>query len=58
MLGYSTHTTAEELAEAQEVKRNPESGISEEINRALLELWRMDEVEFARTRRSRSGEAT
>ena len=53
ILGHSTHTTPEEVAEALEVKRNPDSGISEEINRALLELWRMEEVEFARTRRSR-----
>ncbi len=53
ILGHSTHTTAEELMEALEVKPNPGSDISEEINRALLELWRMEEVEFARTRRSR-----
>ena len=53
ILGHSTHTTAEELMEALEVKRNPESGISQEMNRALLELWKMEDVEFARTRRGR-----
>ncbi len=53
ILGHSTHTTAEELTEALQVKRNPGSGISEEINRVLMELWRMEEVEFANTRRSR-----
>ncbi len=53
ILGHSTHTTAEELMEALEVKRNSGPAISEEINRALLELWRMEEVEFTRTRRRR-----
>ncbi len=53
ILGYSTHTTAKELTDALRVKRNPGSGISEEINRGLRELWRMEEVEFVRTRRSR-----
>ncbi len=53
ILGHSTHTTAEELTDALRVKRNPGPGSSEEINRVLRELWRMEEVEFARTRRSR-----
>ena len=53
ILGRSAHTSAEELTEALEVKQKPGSDISEEINRALLELWRMEEVEFTRTRHSR-----
>ncbi len=52
-LGLGTHTTAEELtAEAQQT-RTRDMDISQEVNRTLLELWRMEEVEAQRGQRIR-----
>ena len=52
-VGYSTRTTPEELMHSMEAESSPESALSEEINRALLELWRMEDLEFARNRQGR-----
>ncbi|MCH7534058.1 MAG: hypothetical protein IIB36_20175 [Gemmatimonadetes bacterium] len=52
-VGYSTHKTQEEVLKALEEERTPASTLSKETNRALLELWRMEDVEAARGRRGR-----
>lgn len=53
ILGHLAHTTPEELAKEVEAEQNPDAGISKEVNRTLLELWKMEEVEAARARRGR-----
>jgi dihydrodipicolinate synthase/N-acetylneuraminate lyase len=53
ILGHSAHTTPEELAKEVEAQQNPDAGISREVNRTLLELWKMEEVEAARARSGR-----
>ncbi|MFV1988639.1 MAG: hypothetical protein ACC682_15300 [Gemmatimonadota bacterium] len=53
VVGRSAHTTPEELANEVVAKQNPEAGLSKQVNRTLLELWRMEEVEYARSRRGR-----
>lgn len=52
-IGKSSHTTAEGLMEAMEVEQDQASWLSDEINRTLLELWKMEDVEFSRSRRRR-----
>ena len=52
-VGYSTRTTAEEVAQEMALKRSPEPTMKDEIDRALLELWKMEEWEFTRTQTGR-----
>ncbi len=52
VLGLRSRTTAEELTQVYEATNRPEDvEISKEVNRALLELWKMEDVEFNRNRR-------
>ncbi len=51
VVGVRSHATAEELTVAQEARRATDVDISSEINRALLELWKMEDVEYQRNRR-------
>lgn len=44
MLGYMSHQTPEELAAERERARQ-EFNASEEVNRVLLELWKMEDLE-------------
>lgn len=50
-LGLRGHTTLEEITAAQQAAEATGSELSREINRALLELWRMEDVEYQRNRR-------
>jgi hypothetical protein len=53
-LGLGSNQTVEEVRAAQEAEASPVRGfgdmdeMSAEVNRALLELWKMEDVEFAR----------
>jgi hypothetical protein len=51
-LGFLTHRTTEQLSEEREAER--QGGLSDQItsetNRMLMELWRMEDVEFQRNR--------
>lgn len=47
-IGYTTRTTPQEVMEAQDAARRREDGISSEVNRTLLELWKMEDVESRR----------
>ena len=47
-LGRAGHATQEELTAAHEAARIRDQGISREVNRTLLELWKMEDVEAAR----------
>jgi hypothetical protein len=49
-LGRASHTTAEELTADRNVARARDQDISREVNRTLLELWKMEDVEAARNR--------
>lgn len=49
-VGMSSHTTREALTEAQRAARQRDIDISSEINRTLLELWKMEDVEALRNR--------
>ena len=47
-IGYSSHTTAQEVTEAQDAARRRDDEISSEVNRTLMELWKMEDVEALR----------
>jgi type VI protein secretion system component VasF len=47
-LGFATRTTHEELSEAQQRAHRRDLDVSREVNRALLELWKMEDVEGRR----------
>lgn len=49
-LGLATHTTPQEVTEALDSERQRDAEISREVNRVLLELWRMEDVEALRNR--------
>lgn len=51
VLGVRSHSTAEEITASQEARRAADVDLSSEINRALLELWKMEDVEYQRNRR-------
>jgi len=48
LLGLSSHRTAEEMATELTVSQNLNQAISKEVNRTLLELWKMEDVEALR----------
>lgn len=53
-LGLASHTTADAITAEQQAARIRDLGISSEVNRVLLELWKMEDVEHARnTNRTR-----
>lgn len=47
-LGLGSHTTAEDISAQAQQTRAKDLDISKEVNRTLLELWRMEEVEAQR----------
>lgn len=47
-LGRASHATQEELTAAREAARARDQDISREVNRMLLELWKMEDVEASR----------
>lgn len=49
-LGIQSHRTPEEMSERAERRRSNDLDISKEVNRTLLELWRMEEIEAQRAR--------
>ena len=50
LLGLRSHTTADVLMDEQVSAEQATTG-SSEINRVMLELWRMEDVEYSRNRR-------
>ena len=52
-MGLQSHTTLEEVraAEAAAAKRPAAGEFSNELNKAMAEHWRMEDVEFQRNRR-------
>lgn len=52
-LGLRSHTTLQEINVGRQAQQQRDSDISSEINRVMLELWRMEEVEFSRNRSGR-----
>ena len=53
MLGIRSHKTTGQIAAERERTRNGSFDPSAEVNRMLLELWRMESVEAARVTRPR-----
>ena len=51
VLGLRSRTTPAELSAARAAKEERSLDISSEINRTLLELWKMEDLEFTRNRR-------
>ncbi|MDP2958356.1 MAG: chemotaxis protein CheW [Longimicrobiales bacterium] len=49
-LGKGSHRTVEELNATQAANKRRDVDISAEVNRTLLELWKMEDVEAARNR--------
>jgi dihydrodipicolinate synthase/N-acetylneuraminate lyase len=47
-VGFASHTTPEALTEAQQAAHRRDVDISTEVNRTLLELWKMEDVEALR----------
>lgn len=47
-LGLQSHATPHELTEANQAARAKDDEISREVNRMLMELWKMEDVEAAR----------
>ena len=47
-IGLRSHTTSEELVTAGARREAAEMDISKDLNRTLLELWKMEDVEFMR----------
>jgi hypothetical protein len=52
-LGFRSHRTSRQLTDEREAERQGEltNELNEETNRMLMELWRMEDVEFQRNRR-------
>ena len=51
-LGMRSHTSPDELREAAEKAANPSvDELGETLNKAMLELWRMEDVEYQRNSR-------
>ena len=48
VLGSAGHATQESLTQAEVSARTRDRSISSEVNRTLLELWRMEDVEALR----------
>lgn len=49
-LGIQSHTSPRDISERAEDRRIRDLDISQEVNRTLLELWRMEELEAQRAR--------
>lgn len=49
-VGFASHTTPEELTAEQEALGRQDQFISKEVNRTLLELWKMEDVEALRNK--------
>lgn len=47
-IGFKAHATPEQLTMEQEINRQRDFNISKEVNRTLLELWKMEDVEALR----------
>jgi hypothetical protein len=47
-IGLASHATREEITAEQEAVRAQDQFISKEVNRSLLELWKMEDVEALR----------
>lgn len=47
-LGLAGHRSAEDLTAEQQAARDKDRAISSEVNRVLVELWRMEDIEHAR----------
>ncbi len=52
-LGLGAHQSAEEITESAREQEVQDLDISREVNRTLLELWRMEEIEAQRGQRIR-----
>ncbi len=50
-IGKGSHSTAVEIVAAEQERISPSFDLSSEINRTLLELWRMEDVEYMRNSR-------
>ncbi|MEQ9400459.1 MAG: hypothetical protein RJQ04_14950 [Longimicrobiales bacterium] len=49
VVGLQSHTTASDITAQYDAARSPQaSELSSEVNRTLLELWRMEDVEAVR----------
>ena len=53
VLGLRSHATLEEINAERAAIESQDSEISEEVSRALLELWKMEDVEYERNRSGR-----
>lgn len=49
-LGLATHRTPAEITSALEAERARDQQVSQEVNRVLLELWKMEDAETIRGR--------
>jgi hypothetical protein len=49
-VGWASHTTPQEVTAAQDAARDRKDEISSEVNRTLLELWKMEDVEALRNK--------
>jgi hypothetical protein len=47
-LGLRSHATAQELTEEAMAAKKKDMSISSEVNRTLLELWKMETVQTSR----------
>lgn len=47
-MGFRAHTTPQQMTAEQEVVRQQDKFISREVNRTLLQLWKMEDIEDAR----------
>ena len=54
-LGFRSHRSSEQLTDEREAERSGSLNdqITQETNRMLMELWRMEDVEFQRNRGTR-----
>ena len=48
LVGLLSTSSAEELTAAQMESQSRERGASQDLNRALLELWKMEDLEYMR----------
>jgi hypothetical protein len=49
-VGHASHRSPKELVADQDLSRQQDRSISREVNRTLLQLWKMEDVEALRER--------
>jgi len=53
ILGLSSHTSLAQINSVQSQRQQQDATVSTEVNRMMMQLWRMEDVEYSRNRSGR-----